>query len=343
MTHRLGPLLKLALAITSALVLLDAVIFRSGAYTSLIEFDSTAGSVVMATKVVDHYYDTARKNVLVLGNSQVGEGFSAALADEASARPDVHFLNGSIAGTTPRLWNYLLRRIDPEANRFAAIVMMIDYGERYQGIDLTNYPLDTSYALPLLQVSDLLDYPSTFTAANEQARARRAILFPLQALHEDVLGLLAHPLRRAHQIAKVRPDWIGAIGIYPGRDGNLPDLPIDAETGLPTDWGADPAKNQATFADYFRDARAEAPADLQASNLAYAEDWVGRIARRYREKDVPVIVFCMPRGPWKTDLQGHPSSTSQSATSSRRTCSPPCRGTRSRRSSGHAISSIGCT
>ncbi|HZW51965.1 MAG TPA: hypothetical protein VFF05_08890, partial [Rudaea sp.] len=87
MPTRLKPLLQLALAIASLVVVFDMLVFRSGVYAPLIEFESTAGSVVTATRAIDTYFDPARRNVLVLGDSKVGQGFSALLADASSARP----------------------------------------------------------------------------------------------------------------------------------------------------------------------------------------------------------------------------------------------------------------
>jgi hypothetical protein len=310
MRNRLKPLIELALAIASVVVLIDAAVFRSGAYTPLIEFDSTAGSVVTATRAIDRWYDPARRNVLVLGDSKVGQGFSALLADASAARPDLHFINGSVAGTTPRVWSYLLREIDPQARRFAAVVMMVDYDERHQRADLTNYAPDTSYVEPLLRLSDLIGYPATFTDAAQRERARRAILFPMTALRADILSLLAHPLRRIHEIRKIRPRWIADALAYAGREGHLPELPIDPATGMPGDWGTDAGANRAGFSDYFRELRKQTDAHLQAANRAYVDKWIGEIARRYRANRAPVIVFCMPRGPWQTELIGAPEAGS---------------------------------
>ncbi len=306
MLKRIAQLLKLVIAIVAIPFLFDVLIFRSGVYTPWIKFESTAGAVVAATMAIDHYYDASRRNILVLGTSQVGEGFSATIADATGSRPDLHFVNGAIPGTTPRVWNYLLRRIDPDATRFAAIVMMVDYDERFQRFDYPNWPLDTSYLTPLLRLLDLFDYPSSFSAADQREHARRAILFPLLALREDVLAFIAHPLDRAQDVDESRPVWIDAVGTYSGHSEQLPELGLDTATGIPTDWGENAAENRAKFENYFREARRTAAPELQVANLAYFHDWVGRIARRYQAHDVPVIVFCMPRGPWRNELQGAP-------------------------------------
>jgi hypothetical protein len=309
MFTRLWPLLKLFAAAAITLALIDALVFRSGAYAPWIEPDSTAGSVVGARMAIDRYYEPARKNILVLGNSQIGEGFSAQLADLAAARPALHFINGSIAGTTPRVWNYFLRQIDPAANRFAAIVMMVTYDSTYQHYEFLNYPLDTPYATTLLRLSDLNDYPATFTVPDQRERARRAILLPLQALHEDILMFLAHPLQRIEQVRHGRQGWLYAISQYGGQGGALPELPLDSASGMPSSWGDHEAESKSKLENYFRTLRDIAPPEQQQINDNYLRLWLGRIADRYAASHVPVIVFSMTRGPWQKTLMPAPTAS----------------------------------
>ena len=306
MFYRLSALLKLVAAIALTLILIDTAVFRSGAYASWIEPNSTAGSVVGAAMLIRHDTDPARRNILVLGNSQIGEGFSWPIADATVDDKTLHFVNGSVAGTTPRLWNYLLREVDPHADRYAAIVLMVDYDVSRPRSSFADYPLDTSYAAPLLRFGDLDDYPPSFTDASLRERAQRAILLPMQAMRDDLLNFVTHPGKRREEIVKGRPDWIAATAVYPGHAEALPDLPIDAKTGLPSDWGTDGAILRPKLEPYFRDLRLNADAKTQAANIDYQRDWVGRIAERYHAQGVPVIVFNIPRGPWYESLASEP-------------------------------------
>ena len=306
MFRRLAPLLKLVAATFLILVLIDAAFFRSGVYARLIRPDSTAGSVVGAEMAIRYFRDPTRRNILVLGNSQIGEGFSAQIADAASGDPALHFVNGSAPGTTPRVWDYLLRKVDPKATRFRAIVMMVNYDETYNWNDLTDYSLDINYTMPLLRLGDIDDFPRTFTRAALRGRAARAILLPLQALHEDAQDLLAHPFERFHQIHKVRPIWLYALGPYGGQGGTLPSLDIDIAAGQPKSWGDDEVIWKPKLEGYFRNMRKEAPKALQVTNAAYESYWIERIAARYRTNGATVIVFSMVRGPWKAELMPPP-------------------------------------
>lgn len=204
------------------------------------------------------------------------------------------------------MWNYLLRKVDPDAQRFAAVALMIDYDAASNKNDLGNYPLDTNYALPLLGIGDLIDYPDSFSDPSQRERARRAILFPLQALHDDARDLLLHPWQRRLDITAGRRGWLDAVIHYEGHETALPDLHFDQSTGLPSDWGPHEAEIRPTLEPYFRQLQRSASNALQAANAQYREEWVGRIASRYGKNHIPVIVFVVPRGPWQHELMPTP-------------------------------------
>ena len=296
------PLLRLAAAVAIVLLAVHVCLFGGGLYFWMIEPESTSGSVVNGTIFIDHDIDPARKNIVVLGNSQIGEGFSERMADAEAHRPDLHFINGAVAGTSPRVWNYMLRKVDPHADRFAAVALMIDYDVASNKIDLGNYLLDTNYALPLLGIRDVADFPNTFSDPTQRERARRAILFPLQALHDDVRDFLLHPWKRLIDVTRGRLGWLNAVALYPGRETALPDLAIDKSTNLPSDWGPSEKDIRPTLEPYFKMLQRSASPELQAANSRYREEWLERIVSRYREHHIPVIVFVVPRGPWQREV-----------------------------------------
>lgn len=307
MFARVAQLLKLVAAVALGLLLIDLALFRSGLYACwAMKPESMPGSVMRGAMTIARYRDPARKNVLVLGNSQIGDGLSMRIADAASARNDLHFINGAVPGTRPRDWFYLLREIDPSASRYAAIALMVDYDLAHESIDLSNYPLDISYSAPLLRLGDLADFPASFDLPDLRSRARRAILLPLQALHEDAHDLLAHPLRRVHEIRKVRPAWIDNLAAYSSSSYALPDLELDTASCMPLSWGAHEAEWKPKLETYLRDLRKQAPESTRIANQAYERLWLGRIAQRYRARGIPVIVFAMARGPWKADFLPDP-------------------------------------
>src|SRR5262249_21779563 len=62
--------------------------------------------------------------VLGVGDSRMG--LTPRLANELSAETGYTFGNGAVPGATPRVWYYLLRDMDPQRNRYKAIVFGMD-------------------------------------------------------------------------------------------------------------------------------------------------------------------------------------------------------------------------
>lgn len=296
--QRIWPLLKLVLIAFVGLLLIDVLLFRTGLYATWIEPNSSAGSVVSATMLIKRESRADARNILVLGNSRVGEGFSAALADKASGRPDVHFINGAVAGSTQRVWYYLLREVDPTCSRYAAVAIMVDYDPTTNQLDMVNSAGDTSYLQPLLRFNDFTEYAQSFSDPDQQERARRAIALPMQALHNDITASLRSPLRRFRDTGHRRRLWMDSAVDYPGRNERLPELDIDVAVGLPRTWAGVPDSTKPTLEAYFHGIHERANAAITATNNTYMERWIGAIAQCYRAAGGKVFVFSIPRGPW---------------------------------------------
>lgn len=292
------PLIKLVLVAVIGLALVDLILFRTGLYATWIEPYSSAGSVVGSTMLIKRETKTDSRNILVLGNSTIGEGFSGPLADQAAGRPDLHFINAGVAGSTPRIWYYLLRELDPNCRRYAAVALMVNYDPTVDQEDRGNYAADTSYLQPLLRFTDFSEYSESFSNPNERERARRAIALPMQALHEDITALLRSPLQRFRDSGRGRRLWMEASINYPGRDQRLPDLDIDVAAGKPRNWGGVPASTKTALEGYFRGLRQHASEQTIAANNAYVDRWIGSIAECYHAAGGKVFVFSMSRGPW---------------------------------------------
>lgn len=296
--QRIWPLIKLVLVTVVGLVVIDLVVFRTGLYAGWIEPDSSAGSVVGSTMLIKRETRADASNILVLGNSTIGEGFSGPLADQASKRPDLHFINGAVAGSTPRIWYYLLRELDPGCNRYAAVAMMVDYDPTTNQEDMGNYAADTNYLQPLLRFTDFSEYSESFTEPAERERARRAVALPMQALHDDITALLRSPLQRFRHTGRSRRLWMDASVNYPGRDQRLPDLDIDVAAAAPRSWDGVAESTKPALEGYFRGLRQHASAQTIAANNAYLERWIGAISQCYHAAGGKVFVFSMTRGPW---------------------------------------------
>ena len=57
-------------------------------------------------------------------------GFSARTADQEAQPWGLRFVAAGLGGTRLRVWNYLLRELDPHRDRYGAIVLVVrDYDE----------------------------------------------------------------------------------------------------------------------------------------------------------------------------------------------------------------------
>src|SRR5207253_6376662 len=125
---------------------LDGVIFHTRLYQSLLEPKSNAGRVLALARQEKQRRPAGGKEILVLGDSRMGIGFSEEVADEIAAGRDVSFFNRSMPESVPRLWYYLLREIDPSASRYQAIVMPLKVEDR-KSTRLNSSHVAISYAV----------------------------------------------------------------------------------------------------------------------------------------------------------------------------------------------------
>jgi hypothetical protein len=269
---------------------LDAALFRSGFYYRWLEPDSTAGSATHAIDVAQKLWREGPRNVLVIGDSRIGAGFSDALADAAVEGSNLHFIGLAIPGSTPKVWPHVVDAFDLAAHRLAAIVFTVtDLDDVSQSEDMDCRALDLAYLAPLLRMSDLVDLPWTFHDADLVQRAVRQILLPGTAMRDDVVRFLAMPGHRIEQVQAHRRagvEW--QIG-YGGETGR-----IDADVGrVWADKHADPA-----WWGYFGDlARRNTPRP-PAETAAYRRRHFGGLAQRCRAAGASMLLVPIPRGPF---------------------------------------------
>ena len=71
-------------------LILDQLVFR-GVYLSFLEPESTAGMTLLARSIQSSNYVPGKKNILILGDSRIGEGFSARIANEIGTPTRIQF------------------------------------------------------------------------------------------------------------------------------------------------------------------------------------------------------------------------------------------------------------
>src|SRR5712691_5308277 len=104
---------------------IDAAIFHSGLYESILKPDSFAGRVSRAAGGEKQRKASGLKDILLVGDSRIGQGFAEAIANKAATGRGVRFIKRVAPASSPRVWYHLLREVDPLANRYCMIVMPV--------------------------------------------------------------------------------------------------------------------------------------------------------------------------------------------------------------------------
>ncbi len=300
---RLGATALLVLSIGSAWFLLESLVYRSGAYFSVAEPESNAGAVVRALLVLEHDYRPDARNVLVFGDSRVAEGFPPQGA--AGGDATFNFINLAVPGSTARTWYYLLREVDRRGFDFDAVVVGTLYRSTH-GQPLADWPLDAAHAARLVGLRDVVSFPATFDDPAMRERARHATLFPALALRQDTLALLESPRARFRDVFETRPAYLEAVRGYPGREENMPGVRFAASGDPVVEW-ASATNGQRLEVDAILADLAPRPPWLLAANDAFLGKWLGSMAGIARRRGARLIVYPLPRGPYRALLPDHPA------------------------------------
>ncbi len=272
----------------------DSALFRFGWYTRYLEPDSSAGVLESHLSWLKNSAIPIVPEVLVIGDSRIGEGFSSRTADAATDRR-LHFWNFGLAGSTPRVWYYLLRAADPTRRRFAAIAIAIDdYSDKDWIVESDeDRPADENYLVMRLGLGDCLDFGMSMHSMTNKQHAFLGCLFRGVMLRDDVQAFLAHRQARIDHAADWLKNGLSYTDGYGGRAENL--------SGLTIDWSTrsihfPDGVNEAIRANVTQfDTREPVP---QTGALArYRRRWLGGILEQYKDSPTRLIFLQLPRSP----------------------------------------------
>jgi hypothetical protein len=143
---------------------------------------------------------------MVLGDSRIYSGLDPRAASIASG--DLRFLNGGVPGTTPRCWPFFVRAIDPDLNRFRAVVVAVDtYGDDDSAIgslDGDNRSLDLRYVVLQTRMGDIPKLAGSFPDPRERVERGLDLLWRGPELRDDFQAFAANPFARLTGIAQAR-------------------------------------------------------------------------------------------------------------------------------------------
>jgi len=269
-------------------ICVDGAIFHSGLYVSILAPSSYAGRVARITEAEKERAPSGLKEVLVLGDSRIAEGFSTTLANELGSPARLKFVSFAEPAASANTWYYMLRQVDPTARRYSAIIIPYGIGYEPNSADA----LRISMTAPLLRYGDCFHFASGFQRWSGRFRAFIACILRGSAYQDDVVDFLSHPFARIRSIQQADQKHSGSE--YKGRDYDLVGTSYDPTTG------------QVTFAPKLTEAQRQAfrksliqpsQSDTEYS-LKLQRDWIPRIINRYSHSPTSIVLSPVPRGPF---------------------------------------------
>jgi hypothetical protein len=272
----------------AAFVCVDGAIFHSGLYVSILAPSSYAGRVVRMTQAEKQRAPSGLKEVLVLGDSRIAEGFSATLANELGSAAGVKFVSLAEPAASANTWYYMVREVDPTGQRYSAII--VPYGLGYEPNNAD--PLRISMTAPLLRYGDGFHFASGFQRWSGRFRAFVASILRGSAYQDDVVDLLAHPIARIKNVRQA--DRTHSASEYKGRDYDLVGTSYDASTGQVT---FAPKLTEAQRLAFRKSLIKPSQSDTEYS-LKLQRDWIPRIMNRFSHSPTAIVLTPLPRGPF---------------------------------------------
>jgi hypothetical protein len=270
-------------------ICVDGVVFHTSLYTSILAPESYAGRLAALTGAEKDRVSSSLKEVLVLGDSRMAEGFSAAVADKLSSVDGFKFVNLAEPASAVNIWDYMLREVDPTRHRYWAIVVPYGIGFEPNSADR----LRISMAAPLLRYGDCFNFASAFQRWSGRFRAFTACILRGSAFQSDLVNFLEHPIGRIRSLQR-EPKRLQSRDLYKGRNYDIVGTSYDPKTG------------QVTFPPRLSEAQREAirdslfkPSQSETQDfLRMQRDGIQRILNRYSASPTEIVLTPVPRGPF---------------------------------------------
>ncbi|HEV2688779.1 MAG TPA: hypothetical protein VGV35_09500 [Bryobacteraceae bacterium] len=274
------------------LFLADAAVFRSGLYFQIAEPDSAAAAFEREMRLERARERDHRKQILIVGDSR-SQAIRPRLAEEGSKQFGTVFANVNVQGSTPRAWYYLLRALDPDANRYNVLVFGVDNYDDNDDNARSESTQEVEMPVSSLHLRDLFDYPWTFRGPGYRRDAFLEIVIEGSAYKRDLQELLLHPVERARKTAQSHESYGPYMWDYVGSERSL--------AGLEVDWAAGKLKFPESADAATRDILqvwVDNPAYPDTgSKAALRREWLGRIARHYRGSHTLLVFVRLPTTP----------------------------------------------
>jgi hypothetical protein len=310
--HARRPIVLVVLSLVVFLAL-DNALFRSGFYSNVTSTKSVAGHFAAVARWCIATPPSPKRDVLVLGHSKIEAALSARLFDELNSDSHLRIVLGSSGGTTEKMWFYLLKHIDPDRRRYAAIVLPIDtYKTPPLETDCENQIADAQFLAPMLDPRDWRDFVESYTDPRVREKVILGMAVSSHLYAVDLQDLLLHPIDRYETLEWTKKAASTFLYNWGGYEGDLETLEVDRTTGK--------ILKAPAYLDGFRRGEAEARFQkLPEEHVAawtrqyhmFRQRWLTRIIDYYAGSETKVIIVQVPRWPFNMPallpIEGAPS------------------------------------
>jgi hypothetical protein len=272
---------------------LDALAFRTRHYASNLKPDSTSGLFELILWREQQAQRTLGDDVVVtLGDSRFG--IVPKISNPIASETGYVFRSAGVAGTDARSWFYMLRDLDPSANRYRAIVFGVD---DYSDEDVPSEPDDDiralHYCIARLRVQDILDFAQSFYSFSAKLEALRGGLLKGIVYQADLHEFLVSPKARIRDVKFQRGGFEEWTYNFLGSDASMAGLVIDW-SNLRAQFPPNATPNQRGTVESFLLRKPEPQTGRLA---AFRREWFGRVLDRYRNSRTKIVFLRLPRGP----------------------------------------------
>jgi len=278
--------------------LLDAAIFRTHLYPSVLAPDSSAGTFELTLRAERLAQRRLGDNLIcTIGNSRFA--YSPKLANQMTPETGYIFRHAGVPGSDLRNWYYMLRDLDPQANRYQAIVIGLpSYDDEDDALDRADDMRSMHFVVYRLRLSDTWDFAKSFRTPEKRWEAFRGTLLKGFALQRDVHAFLEHPKDRIAYVHLAHQGYESWMADYVETKRNLAGFSVDWTTGKAVyPPNLDPGV-QSTL-EYM----VKWP-PVTEHVAEYNRLWLGRILDRYQRSRTRIVFVRLPRSP--TPRPEHP-------------------------------------
>jgi len=289
----LGARLSIFLLALIAFIAIDASVFRSGFYHGFLEPSSSLGVYQFRTKLGITKVSSEQNLVAFVGDSRVQDGFSPQTFDAISGPNGCRAINLGVPASAPRIWYYLLKRVDPNCHAFRAIVIALpSYRDVDEQEDFVDRPYDLHYLMPYLSAADAGELIGSYNDPSLKASAAMQWLLKSFGLRSDVSDFCFHPLSRLANVEHSQKygenDWYHYQGQSTCLDG------VQLRNGV---W-VKGTSNVSDVAMQRLNARVFTPLPQQTGKRQrYNTYWLNKILDRYSSSKTKFVFVKVPTDP----------------------------------------------